>query len=209
MSFTAWRKVVECWQPAGLHGRVSCNESFQQTEFGAGSPKPLQCCQFSSRKVKSAYQSHNDAVSPQALDAELRELSFPVNQELDAVKRIVANPPEEVPEQLLRALEKDAKNLQKSLSSTSDILESRLQNLRGAAETQKVEPCCPCCLLSRCPAQPGFVLPSPCVSGALLCFRLKSQHTMRPSRGSCRSCCAGCPARRRRWTAAITSTRWM
>uniref|UniRef100_A0A669PL31 Microtubule actin crosslinking factor 1 n=1 Tax=Phasianus colchicus TaxID=9054 RepID=A0A669PL31_PHACC len=71
----------------------------------------------------------------EALGAELRELSFPVNQELDAVKRIVANPPEEVPEQLLRALEKDAKNLQKSLSSASDILESRLQNLRGAEIT--------------------------------------------------------------------------
>ncbi|XP_072211796.1 microtubule-actin cross-linking factor 1 isoform X4 [Excalfactoria chinensis] len=75
----------------------------------------------------------------EALGAELRELSFPVNQELDAVKRIVASPPEEVPEQLLRALEKDAKNLQRSLSSTSDILESRLQNLRGAAETHKAE----------------------------------------------------------------------
>uniref|UniRef100_A0A8B9ILT4 Microtubule actin crosslinking factor 1 n=1 Tax=Anser cygnoides TaxID=8845 RepID=A0A8B9ILT4_ANSCY len=75
----------------------------------------------------------------EALGAELQELSFPVNQELDAVKWIVANPPEEVPEQLLKALEKDAKNLQKSLSSASDILESRLLNLRGAAETQKVE----------------------------------------------------------------------
>ncbi|XP_032304878.1 microtubule-actin cross-linking factor 1 isoform X10 [Coturnix japonica] len=75
----------------------------------------------------------------EALGAELRELSFPVNQELDAVKRIVASPPEEVPEQLLTALEKDAKNLQRSLSSTSDILESRLQNLRGAAESQKAE----------------------------------------------------------------------
>uniref|UniRef100_A0A8B9GC10 Microtubule actin crosslinking factor 1 n=1 Tax=Amazona collaria TaxID=241587 RepID=A0A8B9GC10_9PSIT len=75
----------------------------------------------------------------QALGAELQELSFPVNQELDAVKQIVANPPEEVPEQLLKALEKDAKNLQKSLSSTSDVLESRLQNLRGAAETEKAK----------------------------------------------------------------------
>uniref|UniRef100_A0A8C3KBK5 Microtubule actin crosslinking factor 1 n=1 Tax=Calidris pygmaea TaxID=425635 RepID=A0A8C3KBK5_9CHAR len=73
----------------------------------------------------------------QALGAELQELSFPVNQELDAVKWIVANPPEEVPEQLLKALEKDAKNLQKSLSSASDVLESRLQNLRGAAESEK------------------------------------------------------------------------
>ncbi|NXW60197.1 MACF1 factor, partial [Eurystomus gularis] len=75
----------------------------------------------------------------EALGAELQELSFPVNQELDAVKWIVANPPEEVPEQLLKALEKDAKNLQKSLSSASDVLESRLQNLRGAAETEKAE----------------------------------------------------------------------
>uniref|UniRef100_A0A8B9PRX6 Microtubule actin crosslinking factor 1 n=1 Tax=Apteryx owenii TaxID=8824 RepID=A0A8B9PRX6_APTOW len=73
----------------------------------------------------------------EALDAELKELSFPVNQELDAVKWIVANPPEEVPEQLLKALEKDAKNLQKSLSSASDVLESRLLNLRGAAENEK------------------------------------------------------------------------
>uniref|UniRef100_A0A8D0FY63 Microtubule actin crosslinking factor 1 n=1 Tax=Strix occidentalis caurina TaxID=311401 RepID=A0A8D0FY63_STROC len=75
----------------------------------------------------------------QALGAELQELSFPVNQELDAVKWIVANPPEEVPEQLLKALEKDAKNLQKSLSSASDVLESRLQNLRGAAEKEKAK----------------------------------------------------------------------
>ncbi|XP_075294310.1 microtubule-actin cross-linking factor 1 isoform X5 [Opisthocomus hoazin] len=75
----------------------------------------------------------------EALGTELQELSFPVNQELDAVKWIVANPPEEVPEQLLKALEKDAKNLQKSLSSASDVLESRLQNLRGVAETEKAK----------------------------------------------------------------------
>lgn len=75
----------------------------------------------------------------QALGSELQELSFPVNQELDAVQRIVANPPEEVPEQLLKALEKDAKNLHKSLSSANEILQSRLQNLRGAAEAEKVE----------------------------------------------------------------------
>ncbi|NXK19562.1 MACF1 factor, partial [Arenaria interpres] len=75
----------------------------------------------------------------EALGSELQELSFPVNQELDAVKWIVANPPEEVPEQLLKALEKDAKNLQKSLSSASDILESRLQNLRGVAENEKAK----------------------------------------------------------------------
>ncbi|KFQ57657.1 Microtubule-actin cross-linking factor 1, isoforms 1/2/3/5, partial [Pelecanus crispus] len=95
------------------------------------------------KRVQPAEQNlaalHDLLQQAEALGAELQELSFPVNQELDAVKRIVANPPEEVPEQLLKALEKDAKNLQKSLSSASDVLESRLQNLRGAAETEKAK----------------------------------------------------------------------
>ncbi|NXJ42004.1 MACF1 factor, partial [Ciconia maguari] len=95
------------------------------------------------KRVQPAEQNlaalHDLLQQAEALGAELQELSFPVNQELDAVKWIVANPPEEVPEQLLKALEKDAKNLQKSLSSASDVLESRLQNLRGAAETAKAK----------------------------------------------------------------------
>ncbi|XP_027759163.1 microtubule-actin cross-linking factor 1 isoform X15 [Empidonax traillii] len=95
------------------------------------------------KRVQPAEQNlaalHDLLQQAEALGAELRELSFPVNQELDAVRWIVANPPEEVPEQLLKALEKDAKNLQKSLSSASDVLESRLQNLRGAAENEKAK----------------------------------------------------------------------
>ncbi|NXP46772.1 MACF1 factor, partial [Heliornis fulica] len=95
------------------------------------------------KRVQPAEQNlaalHDLLQQAEALDAELQELSFPVNQELDAVEWIVANPPEEVPEQLLKALEKDAKNLQKSLSSASDVLQSRLQNLRGAAETKKAK----------------------------------------------------------------------
>ncbi|XP_010080856.1 PREDICTED: microtubule-actin cross-linking factor 1, isoforms 1/2/3/5-like, partial [Pterocles gutturalis] len=95
------------------------------------------------KRVQAAEQNlaalHDLLRQAEVLGTELRELSFPVNQELDAVKWIVANPPEEVPEQLLKALEKDAKNLQKSLSSANDVLESRLQNLRGAAETEKAK----------------------------------------------------------------------
>ncbi|NWR57179.1 MACF1 factor, partial [Bucorvus abyssinicus] len=95
------------------------------------------------KRVQPAEQTlaalHDLLQQVEALGAELQELSFPVNQELDAVRWIVANPPEEVPEQLLKALEKDAKNLQKSLSSASDVLESRLQNLRGAVETEKAK----------------------------------------------------------------------
>ncbi|XP_032936368.1 microtubule-actin cross-linking factor 1 isoform X5 [Catharus ustulatus] len=95
------------------------------------------------KRVQPAEQNlaalHDLRQQAEALGSELQELSFPVNQELDAVQRIVANPPEEVPEQLLKALEKDAKNLQKSLSSASEILQSRLQNLRGAAEAEKAK----------------------------------------------------------------------
>ncbi|NXA69735.1 MACF1 factor, partial [Mohoua ochrocephala] len=95
------------------------------------------------KRVQPAEQNlaalHELRQQVEALGAELQELSFPVNQELDAVQRIVANPPEEVPEQLLKALEKDAKNLQKSLSSANEILQSRLQNLRGAAEAGKAK----------------------------------------------------------------------
>lgn len=147
--------------------------------FGAASPKPL--LGFGSGEVKSPCRGRNDAVSPQALGAELQELSFPVNQELDAVQRIVANPPEEVPEQLLKALEKDAKNLQKSLSSAKEILQSRLQNLRGAAEAEKVElatvPCCPSSF-------PKLLL----LNDESLVLRLKSWPTTRLFRASSRSC---------------------
>ncbi|NWI83340.1 MACF1 factor, partial [Dryoscopus gambensis] len=95
------------------------------------------------KRVQPAEQNlaalHELRQQAEALGAELQELSFPVTQELDAVQRIVANPPEEVPEQLLKALEKDAKNLHKSLSSAKEILQSRLQNLRGAAEAGKAK----------------------------------------------------------------------
>ncbi|XP_062995874.1 microtubule-actin cross-linking factor 1 isoform X2 [Elgaria multicarinata webbii] len=74
-----------------------------------------------------------------ALDVELNNLSAPVNQDLETVRGIVARPPQEVPEQLLKALEKDAKNLQKSFGSVSEVLASWLLNLRTAAEAEKAK----------------------------------------------------------------------
>ncbi|XP_060114418.1 microtubule-actin cross-linking factor 1 isoform X4 [Heteronotia binoei] len=74
-----------------------------------------------------------------ALDTELKSLSAPVNQELEEAKGIVSNPPPEIPEQLLRALEKDAKNLQKFFGSVSEVLASWLLNLRTAAEAEKAK----------------------------------------------------------------------
>uniref|UniRef100_A0ABM5ETF4 Microtubule-actin cross-linking factor 1 isoform X3 n=1 Tax=Pogona vitticeps TaxID=103695 RepID=A0ABM5ETF4_9SAUR len=75
----------------------------------------------------------------EALDMELKNLSGPVNQELEVVRRVVASRPQEVPEQLMKALEKDAKNLQKSFGSVNDALASWLLSLRTAAETEKTK----------------------------------------------------------------------
>ena len=61
----------------------------------------------------------NSSLCPQVLDKELKDLSTVVSQELECVDQIIISQPQEVPAQLLKALEKDAKNLQKSLSSVS------------------------------------------------------------------------------------------
>uniref|UniRef100_A0A8D1QAX9 Microtubule-actin cross-linking factor 1 n=1 Tax=Sus scrofa TaxID=9823 RepID=A0A8D1QAX9_PIG len=72
-----------------------------------------------------------------ALDRELKDLSTVVSQELECVNQIIISQPQEVPAQLLKALEKDAKNLQKSLSSVSDTWGSRLLHLQTAVEVKK------------------------------------------------------------------------
>ena len=64
-----------------------------------------------------------------------------MNQELECVNQIIISQPQEVPAQLLKALEKDAKNLQKSLSSVSDTWSSRLLHLQSAMEVKKVASC--------------------------------------------------------------------
>ncbi|XP_054854819.1 microtubule-actin cross-linking factor 1 isoform X2 [Eublepharis macularius] len=88
---------------------------------------------------RSLAAQHNLLHQAVALDTELKSLSAPVNQELEAAKGIVSNPPLEVPAQLLRALEKDAKNLQKFFGSVSEVSASWLLNLRTAAESEKTK----------------------------------------------------------------------
>uniref|UniRef100_A0A4W3HG08 Microtubule actin crosslinking factor 1 n=1 Tax=Callorhinchus milii TaxID=7868 RepID=A0A4W3HG08_CALMI len=48
---------------------------------------------------------------------ELKELSNPINHELEAVVQVLEGSTQNVPQQLLKALEKDSKNLQKSFTS--------------------------------------------------------------------------------------------
>ena len=72
------------------------------------------------------------------LDEELTDLSALVSQELECVHQIIISQPQEVPAQLLKALEKDAKNLHKSLNSVSDTWSSRLLHLQDTVEVKKV-----------------------------------------------------------------------
>ncbi|XP_017721513.1 PREDICTED: microtubule-actin cross-linking factor 1, isoforms 1/2/3/5-like, partial [Rhinopithecus bieti] len=73
------------------------------------------------------------------LDRELKDLTTLVSQELECVNQIIISQPQEVPAPLLKALEKDAKNLQKSLSSVSDTWNSRLLHFQNAVEIEKTK----------------------------------------------------------------------
>ncbi|XP_075053845.1 microtubule-actin cross-linking factor 1 [Mixophyes fleayi] len=73
----------------------------------------------------------------EVLQQELRDLESPVAQELDFVKQIVSEQPPHVPAQLLSALEKDAKNLEKSLNSVKEISKSRIKQLHSVLELEK------------------------------------------------------------------------
>lgn len=97
--------------------------------------------QFLHSKISSLDSAGNSTLSPQVLDKELKDLSTLVNQELECVNQIIFSQPQEVPAQLLKALEKDAKNLQKSLNSVSDSWSSRLLYLQNTVEVKKVVSC--------------------------------------------------------------------
>ncbi|XP_058853270.1 microtubule-actin cross-linking factor 1-like isoform X4 [Acipenser ruthenus] len=73
----------------------------------------------------------------EALDSELSSLSEGVARELDCVASVVASPPPDVPAQLLLALEKDARNLQRSYSAVQGVSQARLQGLRTAQEQER------------------------------------------------------------------------
>ncbi|KAM9320102.1 microtubule-actin cross-linking factor 1 [Gastrophryne carolinensis] len=73
----------------------------------------------------------------EVLDQELKELESPVAQELECVWEIVSEQPPHVPAQLLRALEKDAKNLEKSLNSIRDISQARVTQLQSVLGQEK------------------------------------------------------------------------
>ncbi|XP_053563261.1 microtubule-actin cross-linking factor 1 isoform X2 [Bombina bombina] len=75
----------------------------------------------------------------EVLAKEVKDLMSPVCEELNSVKQIVSDQPPEVPTQLLVALEKDSKNLEKSLTSIKDVSENRVRLMQTALEAEKVK----------------------------------------------------------------------
>ncbi|XP_041090094.1 microtubule-actin cross-linking factor 1, isoforms 1/2/3/5-like isoform X1 [Polyodon spathula] len=88
----------------------------------------------------------------ETLDSELSSLSEDVARELDHVASVVASPPRDVPAQLLLAIEKDARNLQRSYSAVHGVSQARLQALRTAQEQER------CKLLSELQSLEGRAL---------------------------------------------------
>ncbi|KAM5182228.1 microtubule-actin cross-linking factor 1, isoforms 1/2/3/4/5-like [Mantella aurantiaca] len=71
------------------------------------------------------------------LDQELKDLESPVAQELEFARQIVAEQPPHVPAQLLRAMEKDARNLEKSLNAIRDLSQTRVKHLQSMLEQER------------------------------------------------------------------------
>uniref|UniRef100_A0A4W3HHY9 Microtubule actin crosslinking factor 1 n=1 Tax=Callorhinchus milii TaxID=7868 RepID=A0A4W3HHY9_CALMI len=69
---------------------------------------------------------------------ELKELSNPINHELEAVVQVLEGSTQNVPQQLLKALEKDSKNLQKSFTSVCEVSRAWNAALTNALDTEKV-----------------------------------------------------------------------
>ncbi|XP_067862599.1 microtubule-actin cross-linking factor 1 isoform X4 [Heptranchias perlo] len=70
-------------------------------------------------------------------EVELKELSGPINQELVSVNKILEGCTQNVPKQLLKALEKDSKNLQISFTSVREVSKAWCGNLTNILATEK------------------------------------------------------------------------
>eukprot|EP00062_Callorhinchus_milii_P022483 gi/632980302/ref/XP_007906959.1/ PREDICTED: microtubule-actin cross-linking factor 1 isoform X3 [Callorhinchus milii] len=73
----------------------------------------------------------------ESYEVELKELSNPINHELEAVVQVLEGSTQNVPQQLLKALEKDSKNLQKSFTSVCEVSRAWNAALTNALDTEK------------------------------------------------------------------------
>ncbi|XP_041439993.1 microtubule-actin cross-linking factor 1 isoform X4 [Xenopus laevis] len=107
---------------------VSYLSMLRDIEVRLGPAQPIAPC------MKEVQEQLKQA---EVVDLEIRQLMPSVRQELDFVKQIISDQPLAVPVQLLKALEKDAKNLEKSLTSIRGNSELRVKQLQDVLETAK------------------------------------------------------------------------
>ena len=74
----------------------------------------------------------------QTLDLELWDLESQVKKEVDAAGQLLEPRPQEVPPQLLLALEKDGRSLARGYEAARGVSENILQGLRAHREAHKV-----------------------------------------------------------------------
>ncbi|KAJ8384943.1 hypothetical protein AAFF_G00196090 [Aldrovandia affinis] len=73
----------------------------------------------------------------EALDLELSDLEPEVNQEVEAAAQLLEPHPEEVPPQLLKALEKDGRSLARGYAAAREVAQNALQGIRAHRDAQK------------------------------------------------------------------------
>lgn len=74
----------------------------------------------------------------QILGLEISDLEPEVHKETDAAKHLLNSFPQDVPPQLLMALEKDERSLSRGYSAAKDLAQNTLQGLQAQRDAQKV-----------------------------------------------------------------------
>lgn len=69
---------------------------------------------------------------------EISDLEPEVRKETDAAKHLLNSDPQDVPPQLLTALEKDERNLSRAFSAAENLAHNTLQELQAQRVAQKV-----------------------------------------------------------------------
>lgn len=69
---------------------------------------------------------------------ELTDLEPQVNSEVEAAKQLLESHNEDVPPQLVTALEKDQRSLSRTFNAARKLAESALQGMRSHRDAQKV-----------------------------------------------------------------------
>lgn len=70
---------------------------------------------------------------------EISDLEAEVHKETDAAKHLLNSNPQDVPPQLLTALEKDERSLSRAYSAAKDLAQNTLEGLHAKRDAQKVK----------------------------------------------------------------------